>query len=111
MTVKELAEACQFKILSEGDASTTVTEPYCCDLLSIAMGNAPAGSAWCTVMSNKNTLAVTTLTDAACIILCCGVAVDDSMIEKAKEENISLYFTEEPIFDTALKIHECLKGN
>ncbi|MCR5469020.1 MAG: hypothetical protein K6F37_08675 [Lachnospiraceae bacterium] len=110
MNVKDLAEKCNFKVLNMGDENTEVTQPYCCDLLSIAMGNAPAGSAWCTVMSNRNTLAVTTLTDAACIILCCDVAVEDSLVEKAAEEGISLFSTEEPIFDAALKIHTCLNS-
>ena len=40
--------------------------PFCCDLLSVAMGKAPAGCAWVTVMGNMNTLAVATLADAAC---------------------------------------------
>ena len=58
MTVKELTEQCPFEIVHLGNPDAVLTEPYCCDLLSIAMGNAPAGSAWCTVMSNMNTLAV-----------------------------------------------------
>ncbi len=51
MTVKELTEQCPFEIVHLGNPDAVLTEPYCCDLLSIAMGNAPAGSAWCTVMS------------------------------------------------------------
>ena len=49
MTVKELTEQCPFEIVHLGNPDAVLTEPYCCDLLSIAMGNAPAGSAWCTV--------------------------------------------------------------
>jgi len=108
MTVKELVEKCELTILNMGDENTVVTEPYCCDLLSIAMGSAPAGSAWCTVMSNRNTLAVTTLTDTACVILCCDVAADDALIAKANEEGINLFKTADPIFDMALKIYNAL---
>ncbi|MCR5272637.1 MAG: hypothetical protein K6E13_06620 [Lachnospiraceae bacterium] len=110
MTVKEMADVCGFKVLNEGNNTAVVTEPYCCDLLSIAMGNAPSGCAWCTVMSNKNTLAVTTLTDAACIILCCDVAVDESLIEKAAEEDIPLFATDKPVFDAALSIYNAINA-
>ena len=69
MTVKELTEQCPFEIVHLGNPDAVLTEPYCCDLLSIAMGNAPAGSAWCTVMSNMNTLAVAALAEASCVII------------------------------------------
>ena len=57
MTVKELTLTDNYEIVHLGDPEAVISEPYCCDLLSIAMGNAPAASAWCTVMSNMNTLA------------------------------------------------------
>lgn len=78
MTVKELTEQCPFEIVHLGNPDAVLTEPYCCDLLSIAMGNAPAGSAWCTVMSNMNTLAVAALAEASCVILCNNVSVGDN---------------------------------
>ena len=52
--------------------------PFCCDLLSIAMGQAPSGSAWVTVMSNLNTLAVASLADVACVILAENAQTDNS---------------------------------
>lgn len=55
MTVKELTLTDNYEIVHLGDPEAVISEPYCCDLLSIAMGNAPAASAWCTVMSNMNT--------------------------------------------------------
>ncbi len=110
MTVKELIEHLHPEVLHPGDTDVTVTEPYCCDLLSVAMGNAPEGSAWCTVMSNLNTLAVAALADCACIILCCGTNADDGMKEKAVAQNLCLLRTDKPIFDTALEIHELLRS-
>ena len=86
----------------------TITGVFCCDLLSIAMGKAPAGSAWVTVMANVNTLAVASLTDVACIILAEGVTFDNSLIEKAKEEGIAVLKTDLPIFDAALLIKNSL---
>lgn len=106
MTVNELINACDFEILNLGNPDTPVQTPYCCDLLSIAMGNAPAGGAWCTVMANMNTLAVASLTDTACIILCCDREADENMKLKAVSENINLLRTKQPIFETALEVYK-----
>ena len=89
-----------------GNGDAVISEPYCCDLLSVAMGNAPEGCAWCTVMSNMNTLAVASLADAACIILCGGASVDDNMKLKAVSQDINLLRTDQPIFDTALEVYK-----
>lgn len=106
MTVKQLTELCNLEVLNLGNPDAEVKVPYCCDLLSIAMGNAPAGCAWCTVMSNMNTLAVATLTDTACVILCSSVNADDNMKLKAVSENVNLLRTDRAIFDTALDIYK-----
>ena len=70
MTVQELIDKQIFGVVNLGDSlDRQITVPFCCDLLSIAMGRAPAGCAWVTVMANMNTLAVAALTDTACVIL------------------------------------------
>lgn len=111
MTVKELTEQCSFEIVHLGNPDAILKEPYCCDLLSIAMGNAPAQSAWCTVMSNMNTLAVASLTEASCVILCHNVSVDENMKLKAVSENINVLRTPNPIFTTALEVYKKLHEN
>lgn len=111
MTVKDLINSNRFKVLNEGsDLDRAVDSVYCCDLLSVAMGHAPANCAWVTVMGNINTLAVVALTDAACVVLAGGTALDDTALQKAAQQNITVLATEEPIFETALSIHETLHG-
>ncbi len=110
MTVKELIDRCHLEVIHPGNTDAAVTEPYCCDLLSVAMGNAPEGCAWCTVRSNMNTLAVASLADSACVILCCSVNVEDDMKEKAISQDICLLRTDSPIFDTALKVYNLIHG-
>lgn len=106
MTVRELIDSGKFELVNgEGDAERTIGKPFCCDLLSIAMGRAPAGSAWVTVMANINTLAVAELTDAACVILAEGVTPDELVVSKAKTQEIIILKTELPVFDTALWIY------
>ena len=111
MTIKQLLEREVFQVICDGDnLEVEITKPFCCDLLSIAMGKAPTGSAWVTVMGNINTLAVAVLTEAACIILAEGVQLDQMAMAKAKEEGITVLGSEQPIYDTAklvdLMIHD-----
>ena len=111
MTVNELTEQCGVETIDLGNPDAVLTEPYCCDLLSIAMGNAPAGSVWCTVMNNMNTLAVAALTEVSCVILCHNVATDENMKLKAVSENINVLHTSGSIFTTALEVYKKLHEN
>lgn len=109
MKVKDLMEMGIFKVLNEGDnPDREISAPYCCDLLSIAMGRMPAGSAWVTVMGNINTLAVATLADSSCIILAEGSHLDETAAGKARDQGIAVLETELPIFDAALIVHQAL---
>lgn len=107
MKVKDLFQMVSFKVLNEGDnLEREILVPYCCDLLSFAMGKMPADSAWVTVMGNINTLAVASLADAACVILAEGSRLDEPAVMKAKEQGITVFQTELPIFDAALAVYQ-----
>lgn len=109
MTVKKLIDTQLFQLKNAGDDfEREITVPFCCDLLSIAMGQAPAGSAWVTVMANMNTLAVATLTDVACVILAENVSIDDVFLAKATQQGITVFSTALPIFDAALAVYQNL---
>lgn len=111
MTIQELADSGVFRVVNLGEETDRqITKPFCCDLLSIAMGRAPAGGAWVTVMGNMNTLAVATLADVACVIMAEGAELDEIAEKKAKEQEITVLATEEPIFEAAWKIQEMLHG-
>lgn len=109
MIVKDLYDSDSLKTVCKGESFKEITGVYCCDMLSVAMSKAPAGACWVTVVSNLNTLAVASLTDCSCVIIAGGVAVGDDVREKAESENIPLFTSEEPVFETALKVHELLK--
>lgn len=109
MTIRELIDIGEFETIHVGERTDrSITKPFCCDLLSIAMGKAPEGCAWVTVMGNMNTLAVASLTDAACVILAEGVAPDEAAKQKAIEQNITVMKTGLPIFEAALLIEKRL---
>ena len=110
-TVQQLIDSGLFALLNKGDETEReITVPFCCDLLSVAMGRAPAGCAWVTVMGNMNTLAVASLTDAACVILAEGMELDEAAGKKAKEQGITVLASEKPVFDTALEIYGMVSG-
>lgn len=109
MKVLDLIQDGSFKVLNEGNnQEREIRMPYCCDLLSVAMGRMPADSAWITVMGNINTLAVATLADAACIILAEGSHLDDTAMSKAKQQEITVFETELPIFEAAYIVYRKL---
>jgi hypothetical protein len=112
MTVKELIDKKEFKILNTSEnLEQTISKPFCCDLLSVAMSKAPMNSVWVTVMGNINTLAVATLTEIACIILAEGAVLDVAALEKAKIQNITVLSSDKSIFDTALTVHQMLNDS
>ena len=109
MTIQTLIESGLFAVVIRGaDTDRAITSVYCCDLLSVAMGHAPAGSAWVTVMGNINTLAVVALTDAACVVLAGGAHLDEAALAKARQQQITVLATDEAIFEAALAIHQKL---
>ena len=94
------------KVLVKGNPERELSKVFCCDLLSIAMSKAPADGVWVTVMGNKNTLAVASLTETACIILAEGVGLDEGTLKQAESEGIAVLTTELPVFDMALEVYE-----
>lgn len=110
MTIDDLLKQQPLTTISEGDTSREISQVFCCDLLSVAMSKAPADCAWVTVMGNVNTLAVASLTDAACVVLAEGTVLDEAVIEQAKAQGLTVLATGEPVFDTALAIYQQLNA-
>lgn len=106
MTLGDFINTNTFSLVNDGgNHDSEISGLYCCDLLSIAMGNAPAGCIWVTVMNNINTLAVASLAECACIVLACNVQAEEAFISKAAEQNITVFQTELPVFDAAYLAH------
>ncbi|MGI5978468.1 MAG: hypothetical protein ACOX66_03100 [Oscillospiraceae bacterium] len=86
-----------------GDGEREVTGGiYCCDLLSIVMGRAPADCLWVTVMGNVNAAAVATLTDAACVVVAERMPVDAETLAGAEKGGVTVFRSDKPVFETAL---------
>ncbi len=108
MTVKELIEKLDLKILVEDDLDRDVNDCYIGDLLSWVMGRAPEDSAWLTVMGNINSIAVATLADVSCIILVENAALDEEAKNKAETHGVNILQSEENSYSLAVKISELI---
>lgn len=106
--VQDLIQKNCFELKSRGKTDRCITKVFCCDLLSVAMGRAPEGCAWVTVMGNRNTLAVASLADVSCVILAEGAAFSKEDLDCAIRQDITVLSTELPVFDAALMVHRLL---
>lgn len=111
MTVKEMAEALDFTVLTGGKGlENQVTGCYCGDLLSWVMAKAQSGDAWLTVMGNVNSIAVAMLTDCACIVLTELATLDTDARLKAESHGISILTTNKNSCEGAVEICSLLKN-
>ena len=104
MTVHGLKEALNLSAFALPQGERQVRSGYAGDLLSWVMGRAQADDAWLTIMSNPNIVAVATLTDVSCIILCEGVEPDAGVANLASEKGINLLGCESSVFALAAQI-------
>lgn len=108
MTVKDICEKLNLKILVEGDLDREIKSGYCGDLLSWVMGRAQSGDCWFTVMGNVNAVAVSFLADCACIVLCENATLDKDAQDKAEMQDICVLSSEENAYTLANKLGELL---
>lgn len=106
MTVTELKETLSLTPVTLPDGEREVDGVYIGDLLSWVMGRAQADNAWLTIMSNLNIVAVATLADVSCIILCEGVTPDETVTSTAQAKGVNILSTEKTAFDTAKGLAE-----
>ena len=104
MTVLELKDRLELKLLTEGDLSREVTGCYCGDLLSWVMGKAREGDSWLTVMGNINAVAVAVLTDCACIVLTENAALDEAAKIRAEQQGVTILTTADSAYALAVKL-------
>ena len=107
MKVSELVKNLNLTVVTDKNfTDREIKGCYAGDLLSWVMGRAEQDSAWITIMSNINIVAVAALVDMACIILADGVAVDEEVIKKADSQAVIILSTDKDCYQTAVDIHK-----
>ena len=106
MTVTELQKALSLTPVSLPEGDREVEGVYIGDLLSWVMGRAQADNVWLTIMSNLNIVAVATLSDVSCILLCEGVSLEESVKNTAEAKGINVLATDMTAFEAAKRLVE-----
>jgi len=102
MTLSKLAEELSLTRLS-GEDDREIESCYISDLLSRVLGGCQSGDIWITVQSSLNMVAVAVMTDASCVILPEGLTAPGNVIEKANEEGLTIFTSEESAYSLAVK--------
>jgi len=107
MTIKELEDKLGLVKLS-GVEDRDIASCYISDLLSRVLGGCKIDDVWITVQASINMVAVAMMTEASCVILPEGLTASDSVVEKANEEGLTIFSSDESAFALAIKIAELL---
>lgn len=84
-----------------------ITSGYVGDLLSQVLASAKGDCIWMTIQSHLNVIGVAVMAGIPAIVICEGHAVPVEVIEKADEEHIALFKSEENSFQISGKLYEC----
>lgn len=105
MKVQELLKIDSLKLVTKGNLDKEIKDIYTGDLLSWVMGHLKEDDAiLLTVLNSVNLIAVATLLDLSGIVFCEGVYPNQDVIDKANEEGINLFISDDTTFHTALEI-------
>lgn len=109
MKNSEFLKKSGFKVLT-GDAGLDreIKDVYVGDLLSRVMSGATPGSAWITIHTHMNILAVATLNELPLVIIPENIQVPSQVIDKAVEEDIMLLSADCTAYKVCLKCAEIL---
>jgi len=106
MKLKEL-EGKGFSFLTNThDEELEVSGVDSCDLLSWVMAKGKHDTAWITVQTHNNILAVASLLEFACIIIPENISVEQEIIDKANEQGVVMLSTQLEVFEIFKILYE-----
>ena len=106
MTVTDLQNDLSLAAVTLPEGDREAEGVYSGDLLSWVMGRAQSGNVWLTIMSNLNIVAVATLADVACILLCEGVTPEEAVRATAEAKGVNILTTEMTAYEAAKRLAE-----
>lgn len=108
MTVAELIDKLGLEVFNL-NKGTALIKNYCAsDLFSYVISKAKRKCCWLTIMSNVNITAVANLAEMSAVVLCDGIKPDEALINKARQQNITILGSAMPIFETSIAISKLL---
>ena len=107
MNVSQLIEKAGLSVAAGNDGTENeIKDCYIGDLLSLAMARVKEGTAWVTIQTNINIVAVASLADAACIIIADGFQPDENTAQKADVVGVPILTTEKSAYEIAKVLSE-----
>lgn len=108
MTCEELRKKLNLEIVNESNKDLQVDKGYTGDLLSWVMGKAECGTAWITIMTNHNILAVAALKEISCIIIAEDSDIPETLKGQAEMREINIYRSSKNSFDLSYEVKKLL---
>lgn len=108
MLVKDLLQNKEFILITEEESLNfkQLESVYICDLLSWVLSHAEKNSAWITVHTHINIVAVATLRSIGCIIIPEDIKAEEATVKKANEEKIPILSTSLTGYEAACLLRE-----
>lgn len=101
MKVKEAASLLGAEFAALCDENREITGGVVGDLLSVIMAQGKPGLAWITVQTHLNVIAVAALHEFACVLLPIGAKMEQSTLDKAREQGVNVLYCPQAAFALA----------
>ena len=105
MTVHDVIESLGADVAVEGDTTRQVTSGYTCDLLSEVIAKAIPGSAWATIQTHVNVIAVVAMVGISVVIVCEGRTCESDVIEHATKEHLTVLCSKDSAYVVSGKLY------
>jgi len=109
MTLAQLVGILGFEVVTDNiNMDREVRTGYTSDLLSDAIANIEEDTIWITMQRHINILGVAKLKDAVAIVIPRNLQVEESVIQKAREEGIAILRGSQTAFEISGLIYNAL---
>jgi len=105
MIVHDVIESLGTDVAVEGDTTRQVTSGYTCDLLSEVIAKATSGSAWATIQTHVNVIAVAAMVGISVIIVCEGRTCEPDVVERAVKEHMTILYSRDSAYTVSGKLY------
>jgi serine kinase of HPr protein (carbohydrate metabolism regulator) len=110
MTVGELQQQLNLEWISgRSGIERPVAGAYIGDMLSWVMAKAGQETAWITIQTNLNILAVAIMADISCIIIAENAEIPIETISKSDDEEIPILRSPMSAYDLAVSLHGVIR--
>ncbi len=107
MKVSEVINKLGLKVFCGSELpDTEISGCYIGDLLSLAMSKVQKDNVWITIQTNINIVAVSSLTEAGCIIIADGFEPEEGTLKKAQVQEIVLLGSSLSAYEIAKSLAE-----